>query len=65
MSNERLVEDHVRAVIELGGGPGNLTGDMMDGIFRRLPVKCANGSIDLIEKDGIFYLEARGEKTLI
>ena len=36
MSNERLVEDHVRAVIELGGGQGNLTGDMMDGIFRAI-----------------------------
>ncbi len=34
MSNERLVEDHAQAVIELGGGQGNLTGDMMDGILR-------------------------------
>ena len=37
----------------------------MDGVVRRLPVKCANGSIDLIEIDGIFYLEALGEKTMI
>ena len=38
---------------------------MVDGIVRRLPVKYANGSIDLIEIDGIFYLEAQGENTLI
>jgi DNA-binding LytR/AlgR family response regulator len=38
---------------------------MMDGVIRRLPVKYADGSIDLIEIDGIFYLEAQGEKTLI
>jgi hypothetical protein len=38
---------------------------MMDGVIRKLPVKFENGSIDLIEIDGIFYLEARGEKTLI
>ena len=38
---------------------------MMDGVIRRLPVKYENGSIDLIEIDGIFYLEAKGEKTLI
>jgi DNA-binding LytR/AlgR family response regulator len=37
----------------------------MNGIVRRLPVKGADGSIDLIEIDGIFYLEARGEDTLI
>ena len=37
----------------------------MDGIVRRLPVKGAGGSIDLIEIDGIFYLEAQGEDTLI
>ena len=37
----------------------------MDGVTRRLPVKYADGSIDLIEIDGIFYLEAQGEKTLI
>jgi len=36
-----------------------------DGVVRRLPVKFANGSIDLIEIDGIFYLEAQGENTLI
>jgi ABC-2 type transport system ATP-binding protein len=37
----------------------------MDGVLRRLPVKYENGSIDLIEIDGIFYLEAQGENTLI
>jgi DNA-binding LytR/AlgR family response regulator len=37
----------------------------MDGVVRRLPVKYANGLIDLIEIDGIFYLEAQGEETLI
>ena len=37
----------------------------LDGVVRRLPVKYENGSIDLIEIDGIFYLEAQGEKTLI
>jgi DNA-binding LytR/AlgR family response regulator len=37
----------------------------MDGVVRRLPVKRADGSIDLIEIDGIFYLEAQGEVTLI
>jgi DNA-binding LytR/AlgR family response regulator len=37
----------------------------MDGVVRKLPVKYENGSIDLIEIDGIFYLEAQGEKTLI
>jgi two-component system LytT family response regulator/two-component system response regulator LytT len=37
----------------------------MDGVVRRLPVKGKNGSIDLIEIDGIFYLEAQGENTLI
>ena len=36
-----------------------------DGVVRRLPVKYENGSIDLIEIDGIFYLEAQGENTLI
>ncbi len=34
MSNERRVENHVRAVIELGSGRGNPTGDTMDGIVR-------------------------------
>ena len=34
MSNQRLVEGHVRAVVELGGGQGNFAGDMMDGVFR-------------------------------
>jgi DNA-binding LytR/AlgR family response regulator len=38
---------------------------MTDGIVRRLPVKYENGSIDLIEIDGIFYLEAPGENTLV
>jgi len=37
----------------------------IDGVVRRLPVKGADGSIDLIEIDGIFYLEAQGENTLI
>ena len=37
----------------------------MDGVVRRLAVKYTNGSIDLIEIDGIFYLEAQGENTLI
>ncbi len=37
----------------------------MDGVVRRLPVQYADGSIDLIEIDGIFYLEAQGENTLI
>jgi len=37
----------------------------MDGVVRKLPVKYEDGSIDLIEIDGIFYLEAQGEKTLI
>ena len=38
---------------------------MTDGIVKKLPVKRADGSIDLIEIDGIFYLEAQGENTLI
>ena len=37
----------------------------IDGVVWRLPVKRADGSIDLIEIDGIFYLEAQGEDTLI
>ena len=37
----------------------------MDGIVKKLPVKRNDGSIDLIEIDGIFYLEAQGENTLI
>ena len=37
----------------------------MNGVVKRLPVKGAGGSIDLIEMDGIFYLEARGDDTLI
>ena len=31
---------------------------MVDGAVRRLLVKYEDGSIDLIEIDGIFYLEA-------
>ena len=38
---------------------------MADGIVRRLPVKGVDGAIDLIEVDGIFYLEAKGHDTLI
>ncbi len=38
---------------------------MTEGIIRRLPVQGADGTIDLIEIDGIFYLEAQGENTLI
>jgi len=37
----------------------------MNGVVKRLPVKGAGGSIDLIEIDGIFYLEAQGDDTLI
>ena len=33
--------------------------------MRRLPVKRADGSIDLIELEAIFYLEARQGDTLI
>jgi len=36
-----------------------------DGVVRRLPVKGTGGTIDLIEMDGIFYLEAKGDDTLI
>lgn len=35
------------------------------GIIQRLPVKGADGSIDLIEVHAIFYLEAQGGDTLI
>jgi len=38
---------------------------VVDGAVRRLPVKYEDGTIDLIEIDGIFYLEAQGENTLI
>ena len=34
----------------------------MEGVVRRLPVKYENGSIDLIEIDGIFYLDAQESK---
>ena len=37
----------------------------MDGVVRRLPVKGVDASNDLIEIDGIFYLEAQGKDTLI
>jgi DNA-binding LytR/AlgR family response regulator len=37
----------------------------MNGTMRRLPVKGADGAIELIEIEGIFFLEARGEDTLI
>ena len=37
----------------------------INGVVRRLPVKGADGTIDLIEIDGIFYLEARGDDTLV
>jgi DNA-binding LytR/AlgR family response regulator len=37
----------------------------MNGIVRRLPVKGANGAIDLIEPDAIYYLEAQRDDTLI
>jgi len=43
-----------------GGINKGLAMKTMDGVVRRLPVKYANGSIDLIEIDGIFYLEAQG-----
>jgi hypothetical protein len=36
---------------------GNRNG--MDGVIRRLPVKWKDGSIDLIEIEGIFYFEAK------
>ncbi len=35
------------------------------GTMHRLPVKAADGSIDLIEMGGIFYLEAQGGDTLV
>ena len=37
----------------------------IEGIIQRLPVKGADESIDLIEVDGIFFLEAQGGDTLI
>ena len=37
----------------------------MPEILKRLPVKNTNGSIDLIEIDAIFYLEAKEGDTLI
>jgi DNA-binding LytR/AlgR family response regulator len=37
----------------------------MDGVVKRLAVKRSDGSIDLIEIEGIFYLEAIGHDTLI
>jgi len=38
---------------------------MVDGVVRRLPVKGKDGSIELIEIESIFYLEAKGHDTLI
>ncbi len=38
---------------------------MMDGVVKRQTMKIRDGSIDLIEIDEIFYLEALGENTLI
>jgi DNA-binding LytR/AlgR family response regulator len=37
----------------------------MEGVIQRLGVKGVDGSIDLIEVEGIFYLEAQGGDTLI
>jgi DNA-binding LytR/AlgR family response regulator len=37
----------------------------MNEIMRRLPIKGSDGTIDLIEIDAIFYLEAQGDNTLI
>jgi DNA-binding LytR/AlgR family response regulator len=37
----------------------------MEGVIQKLGVKGEDGSIDLIETDGIFYLEAQGGDTLI
>jgi DNA-binding LytR/AlgR family response regulator len=37
----------------------------MQGVIQRLGVEGADGSIDLIEVDAIFYLEALGGDTLI
>jgi DNA-binding LytR/AlgR family response regulator len=38
---------------------------MADGVVRRLPVKRKDRSIELIEIESIFYLEAKGHDTLI
>lgn len=37
----------------------------MEGVIQRLGVKGVDGSIDLIEVEGIFYLEAQGGDTLV
>jgi hypothetical protein len=37
----------------------------MSKILENLPIKNANGSIDLIEIEAIFYLEAKEGDTLI
>jgi DNA-binding LytR/AlgR family response regulator len=37
----------------------------MNGTVKRLPVKGADGAIELIEIDSIYYLEAQGDDTLI
>jgi hypothetical protein len=36
----------------------------ISGTMSKLPVKIANGSIDLIDMDAIFYLEAKEGDTL-
>ena len=38
---------------------------MADGVVLRLPVKSKDDSIELIEIESIFYLEAKGHDTLI
>lgn len=38
---------------------------MDSGTLRRLPVVYGDGTIDLIEMDRVFYLEAQREKTLV
>jgi len=50
----------MKGVHLLGGAMGT-----MGGIMQKLPVKGVDGSIDLIEVDGIYYLEAQGGDTLI
>jgi hypothetical protein len=48
------------AVDDSSWGPHQGSGmKMMDSVVRRLSVKYENGSIDLIEIDGIFYLESQ------
>ena len=38
---------------------------MVDGVVRRLPVKGKDGSVELIEIESIFYLEAKGHDTMV